>query len=327
MPEVRFLFYDSVVRLDHFSGAISVSNPRRDDYTDLFNDCSSECSGGPENPAIISTLPRTEYLARVAKIKRHIYEGDVYQVNFTNRFDIHSRSDPFLIYRRLRRLNPSPYGAFLNFGAYQILSSSPERMFKQEGNRITTSPIKGTVSRGESPLEQRRNLRRLLNSEKDRAELLMIVDLERNDLGKLAQTGSVKVDSVYRPEIYSSLIHLVSDISARLRPGMGLSAVFKALLPGGSVTGAPKKRAVEIISRLESTPRSVYTGCIGYVDGDRADFNIAIRTMLHHGNIYHVYAGGGIVADSDPEAEYQEMLLKVGNLLQALGVDPKQVAQ
>jgi para-aminobenzoate synthetase component 1 len=153
----------------------------------------------------------------------------------------------------------------------------------------------------------------------------MIVDLERNDLGKIAHIGSVRVDELFKTEVYSSLIHLVSDISAHLKPEVRLPDIFRALLPGGSITGAPKRRAVEIINQLETTPRSVYTGCIGYLDGDRADFNIAIRTMLYRDGVYHVHAGGGIVDDSDPEAEYQEMLLKAGNLLRALGVEPKRV--
>ncbi|MFQ6007444.1 MAG: anthranilate synthase component I family protein [Candidatus Zixiibacteriota bacterium] len=237
-----------------------------------------------------------------------------------------SQADPFAIYKRLRVLNPSPYGAYLNFGDYQILSSSPERMFKKVGKCITTSPIKGTIERGKNTIEERENLHRLLHSEKDRAELLMIVDLERNDLGKIAQIGTVHVDSIFKPETYSSLIHLVGDVSSELSPEVGLTDIFKALLPGGSITGAPKRRAVEIINQLEATPRSIYTGCIGYVFGEEAEFNIAIRTMVHYGNTYQVHAGGGIVADSEPEAEYQEMLLKAGNLFKALGVDPKRLA-
>jgi para-aminobenzoate synthetase component 1 len=233
---------------------------------------------------------------------------------------VNSDSDPFDVYRRLRRLNPAPYGAYLNFGNYQVLSTSPERMFLKQGNQISTSPIKGTIANGSDLSSSELNRSRLLQSEKDRAELLMIVDLERNDLGRIAQTGSVQVERLFKAEIYSSLIHLVSDISAELRHDVKLKDILNALMPGGSITGAPKKRAVEIIADMERDPRSVYTGCIGYVDGDTADFNIAIRTMIHSGGQYHVHAGGGIVADSDPVAEYEEMLLKARNLLRALGV-------
>jgi para-aminobenzoate synthetase component 1 len=323
VPEMRFLFYDSVVCFDHLMGVITVTNPDHDDYSDLFAGASADYVGNTtESSVVIPTVSRVEYLKNVERIKRYIFEGDVYQVNFTGRFDVHSQSSPLVVYQRLRRLNPSPYGAFLNFGDYQILSSSPERMFKKDGRHISTSPIKGTIARGKNRLEEAVNLQRLLSSEKDKAELLMIVDLERNDLGKVAQVGTVQVDEIFRSEVYSSLIHLASDISAELRPEVGLTDVFKALLPGGSITGAPKRRAVEIINQLEATPRSVYTGCIGYIDGDRAVYNIAIRTILCQGERYYVHAGGGIVADSDPETEYQEMLLKASNLFQALRVNP-----
>jgi para-aminobenzoate synthetase component 1 len=222
-------------------------------------------------------------------------------------------------------MNPAPYSAYCNFGDYRILSSSPERMFLKEGNRITTGPIKGTIARGSNEEEDMVNTERLLRSEKDRAELLMIVDLARNDLGRIAEIGSVSVDSLFRPEIYSSVIHLVGDVSCRLAPKTGTTDVLRALMPGGSITGAPKRRAIEIIDSLEDTPRSVYTGCIGYVVGDRADFNIAIRTMLYRNGRYHIHAGGGIVADSEPGAEFEEMRLKARNMLSAVGLPPERI--
>ena len=305
IPSVRFLFYDHATRFNHTEvvGA--------NDFDNSANCLDGEC--------LIRTS-KADYIERVQAIKDHIREGDIYQANFTTRIDVNSDSDPFDVYRRLRRLNPAPYGAYLNFGDYQVLSTSPERMFLKNGDQISTSPIKGTIANGSDLSSSELNRTRLLQSEKDRAELLMIVDLERNDLGRIAQTGSVEVERLFKTEIYSSLIHLVSDISAELRHDVKLKDILSALMPGGSITGAPKKRAVEIIADMERDPRSVYTGCIGYVDGDTADFNIAIRTMIHSGGQYHVHAGGGIVADSDPVAEYEEMLLKARNLLRALGV-------
>jgi para-aminobenzoate synthetase component 1 len=266
------------------------------------------------------TLPRDEYLHRVSRIKHHIHEGDIYQANLTSRFDCSSPLGPFSAYLRLRRLNPCWYGAYLNFGDYQVLSSSPERMFRWEADRIVSSPIKGTIALGGDAAETEHNLQTLLHSAKDRAELLMIVDLVRNDLGRIAQIGSVAVDNLCRPEIHSSLIHLVADVSARPDLDCGLPEIVHSLLPGGSITGAPKKRAVEILQQLETTPRSVYTGCIGHVGGGIADFNIAIRTMVHQNDAYRIHAGGGIVADSDPAAEYDEMRLKAHNLFRALGI-------
>lgn len=264
-------------------------------------------------------ISKTQFVESILKIKAHIKEGDIYQANFTTRFDIETDANPFDIYKNLRSLNPSPYGGYLNFGDYQVISSSPERMFHIENGIVKSAPIKGTIKRGQSTQEEKQNLLTLLNSAKDKAELLMIVDLVRNDLGKIAEVGTVKVETLFKPELYSSLIHLVSDISAKLKPKTSFEDIIKALLPGGSITGAPKKRAVEILEAVETVPRGVYTGCIGILSKDYADFNLAIRTMVHQNGNYQIHAGGGIVADSSPEAEYEEMLLKAKNLLKAVG--------
>ncbi|MDH3890961.1 MAG: aminodeoxychorismate synthase component I [candidate division Zixibacteria bacterium] len=309
IPSVRFLFFDRAQKFDHTE---SVGANSIDDAVDQ--------SGGE---CLIQTS-RADYIERIRAIKDHIREGDIYQANFTTRIDVNSDAPPFDVYRRLRRLNPAPYSAYLDFGDYQILSTSPERMFLKEGGRISTGPIKGTIAASDDPMANDYSRRRLLESDKDRAELLMIVDLERNDLGRIARTGTVEVERLFKTETYSSLIHLVSDISAELRNDVRLKDIVATLMPGGSITGAPKKRAVEIIADMETLPRSVYTGCIGYVDGDKADFNIAIRTMIHAGGQYQVHAGGGIVADSDPDSEYDEMLLKARNLLKSLGVQQEE---
>ncbi|RKX29096.1 MAG: aminodeoxychorismate synthase component I [Candidatus Zixiibacteriota bacterium] len=304
IPSVRFLFYDRVRQYHHSQNKL-LSNEQ------IFNP-------EPCSVKVVPTLSHDDYCNRIRQIKDHIREGDIYQANFTTRFDVHSTAKPFDVYTRLRSLNPAPYSCYMNFGDYQILSSSPERMFLKTQHHITSCPIKGTIARSLFP---ERDIKCLLESEKDRAELLMIVDLVRNDLGRVAETGSVKVESLFRPEVYSSLIHLVSDIRAECRRDVTLTDILKALLPGGSITGAPKQRAVEIISELEPVPRSVYTGCIGYVYEGTADFNIAIRTMVHHNDVYQIHTGGGIVADSDPEEEYNEMFLKAGNLLKATYAD------
>lgn len=316
----HFYIYDKVLRYDHETGEFDdpefASRLARENTPPVVS-----LVPAVTDPNIRPVISRAEYLKQVERIQWHVHEGDIYQANFTCRFDVSGGYPPFEVYRRLRRLNPSPYGAYLNFGDYRVLSSSPERMFRLEGDYITSTPIKGTIERGSTESEERKNLKILVNSEKDRAELLMIVDLVRNDLGKLARTGTVSVDSLYRVDIYSSLIHLMADISARLRPEVRFSDIIEALLPGGSITGAPKRRAVEIIDALESAPRSVYTGCIGWLGGGRADFNIAIRTVVHREGNYHIHAGGGIVADSEPLKEYEEMQLKALNLFRAVGVD------
>ncbi|MCH7946630.1 MAG: anthranilate synthase component I family protein [candidate division Zixibacteria bacterium] len=320
LPLIHFYFYDTHLKFDHFANSYELigNNPAR--YADILT-----ASEAPENHLAVAsadcrpTISKNDYLRSVRKIKEHIKEGDIYQANFTCGFDVKSDALAFDTYKRLRRLNPAPYAAYLNFGDYQILSSSPERMFKKVGLDISSCPIKGTITSGRDDFERQQNRLKLLNSEKDKAELLMIVDLVRNDLGKVAETGTVRVDNLFEPEDYSSLIHLVTDISAKLRNDLSLADIIKALLPGGSITGAPKKRAVEIIQEIETTPRGVYTGCIGYVDGDQAEFNIAIRTMTYQDSFYRINSGGGIVSGSSPESEYEEMLLKAKNLLRALG--------
>lgn len=312
VPDIRFLLYSDATKIER----------DHDNIGRLTEPWISDLDSMSRRPTCVTpTLDRSTYLDKVAQIKDHIHEGDIYQANFTNRIDVETDLDPIEAYLRLRQFSPSPYSAYLNFGDYQILSSSPERMFKRDGDSITTGPIKGTIAAGDTENSSRANLKELLASEKDHAELLMIVDLERNDLGRIARVGSVEVDSLFRAEVYSSVIHLVADVRAQLRPGITYTDIFDALLPGGSITGAPKQRAVQIIDELEVTPRSVYTGVIGYIDGDQADFNIAIRTMIHRDGVYHVHAGGGIVADSEPEAEYQEMRLKTSAMMKALGAD------
>lgn len=303
IPSTRFLLYENLHPIADNSLIHTEFAPTK--FTDAH---------------ITNSISKNAYIKKVMEIKKHIKEGNIYQANFTTRFEISSLFSPFESYLRLRQLNPSPYGAYLNFGNYQILSSSPERIFTTQENRITTCPIKGTIVLGTNESEQQTNLKKLLNSEKDKAELLMIVDLMRNDLGRIAQTGTVSVDSLFKPEIYSSLIHLVSDISAALKNNITFADIINALIPGGSITGAPKKRAVEIINDLEEFPRFVYTGSIGYMTKEKADFNIAIRTIYYYNNMYYIHAGGGIVADSDPESEYDEMLLKAKNLFKAVGL-------
>jgi len=320
LPLMHFYFYDTHLKFDHFANSYELIGCNPEKYSGILTE-----SDAPKNRLAVNsadcrpTISKKVYLQSVRKIKDHIKEGDIYQANFTCGFDVKSDAPAFDAYKRLRRLNPAPYAAYLNFGDYQILSSSPERMFKKVGLDITSCPIKGTIASGQDDLEREQNRLRLLNSEKDKAELLMIVDLVRNDLGKVAETGTVRVDNLYEPEDYSSLIHLVSDISAKLRDDMSLPDIIKAMLPGGSITGTPKKRAVELIQEIETTHRGVYTGCIGFVDGDKAEYNIAIRTITHQDSLYRLNSGGGIVSGSSPESEYDEMCLKAKNLLKALG--------
>jgi para-aminobenzoate synthetase component 1 len=248
----------------------------------------------------------------------YIEAGDIYQANITQRFQAplpagFAPGGPgrFALYDALRRRNPATFAAFIDFGETVILSSSPERFLKVAGKRIETRPIKGTRPRGADPAEDAGLARQLLVSDKDRAENLMIVDLLRNDLGRVAKLGSVKVPVLFGLESYATVHHLVSVVTAELDEGRNAVDLLRAAFPGGSVTGAPKIRAMEIIAELEPTARGPYCGAIGYLSATGAmDTNIVIRTVLIDGDRISFQVGGGIVADSDPEAEYQETLVK-----------------
>ena len=326
IPEYLFNLYRSVLIYDHQRDIYRATDPDADDYTDalLFDKHGRHvpcmCEGSA--PAIFRpAIEKSDYINKVNQIKNHITEGDIYQANLTNRFTAKSDMPGYKCYRRLRRLNPAPYSAYLNFGDFEIISSSPERLITKAGKRIETRPIKGTRPRGKGRQEDERLKSELSHSEKDRAELLMITDLSRNDLGRVAQTGSVTVSALHQLETYSSVHHLVSYVVARLDSGKSISDLMEAVLPGGSITGAPKKRAVEILLDIEPVPRMVYTGSIGWIYKSDLDFNIAIRTILKTGNNYMVNAGGGIVADSDANEEYAEIITKAYNLFAAVSDD------
>ncbi len=261
------------------------------------------------------------YCRAVERVQDHIAAGDVYQVNISQRLRIRWDGDPLALYLRLRRVNPAPYSAYLRFPEAAILSASPELFLRLEGGRVVTRPIKGTRPRHPDPALDQALRRELVESVKDRAELLMIVDLERNDLGKVCLPGSVQVPELYTVESHPGVHHLVSAVTGRLAPGRGVADLLRATFPGGSITGAPKVRAMEIIEELEPVRRGVYTGAIGCLSFDGSlVLNVAIRTFVHRRGWLTLHAGGGVVADSIPEMEYMETLHKAAGLLRALGI-------
>jgi len=272
-------------------------------------------NAGAPRPA----MPKAAYLAAVARIKEYIAAGDVYQVNLTQRFDAAPLSHPFSIYERLRRRSPAPFSCYVNLGSHQIVGSSPERFLRIENGRVETRPIKGTRPRGRNPIEDARLRDELLGSEKDRAELLMIVDLERNDLGRVCGFGTVAVDDFCRLESHPTVHHLAATVSGRLRPECDAFDCIRAMFPGGSITGAPKIRAMQIIDELETCRRDIYTGSVGYIGFDgAADLNIAIRTIICSRGRATYHVGGGIVWDSDPEAEFKECMDKGRAMFESL---------
>ncbi|MBI2862271.1 MAG: aminodeoxychorismate synthase component I [Chloroflexi bacterium] len=271
--------------------------------------------------SMTSTFSHAEYLAAVEAVKEYIAQGEVYQVNLSQRFQVEALVDPWALYLGLRRASPAPFAAYLGFPEAAILSASPEEFLRLDGQMVTTRPIKGTRPRGRTPEDDRALATELLASAKDRAENLMIVDLLRNDLGRVCRIGSVRVPELFALESFPTVHHLVSTVGGDLREGLDAVDLLRACFPGGSITGAPKIRAMEIIDELEPVERSVYCGAIGYIGFDGSlRTSIAIRIIVVKDGVAYVPVGGGIVADSDPEAEYQETLDKARGAMTALGL-------
>lgn len=264
---------------------------------------------------------RKNYQRAFAAVQDYIRAGDCYQVNLAMAFTAPCEGHPWPLYRALRRRNPAPYSAWLNFPFGQVLSSSPERFLALRDGRVETRPIKGTRARAADAGEDAARVRELANSAKDRAENLMIVDLLRNDLGKVCVPGSVAVPELFQVESFATVHHLVSTVTGHMAPGKDAIDLLAASFPGGSITGAPKQRAMEIIEELEPERRGVYCGAIGYLGFDGAlDLNIAIRTLVCDGGHVRFWTGGGLVADSELEAEYQECMDKARALLEVLAL-------
>jgi para-aminobenzoate synthetase component 1 len=268
---------------------------------------------------IASSLERPAYLPRARRVLDYIEAGDCYQANLTREFRAPCSGDPWTFYRHLHDTNPAPMGAFLEYPFGAVLSSSPERFLVVEGREVVTRPIKGTRRRRPDPGQDAAAAAELAASPKDRAENVMIVDLLRNDLGRVCETGSVKVGALCEVESFATVHHLVSTVTGRLAPGLDALDALQACFPGGSITGAPKRRAMQVIDELEPHRREVYCGAIGYVaPGGRMDMNIPIRTTLVAGGELRFYAGGGIVADSTPEDEFDETEAKVAAIRRAI---------
>jgi len=329
IPDMAVGIYDWAVVVDHSEQRAWLAGQGRDPDTDrkwdalvrLFTAEPSERQRAPfrVTSSITSNFTPKGYGHAFNRVLDYIRAGDCYQVNLAQRFTAHASGDPWLAYQRLRLINPAPYAAYLSTPYAHILSASPERFLRVANGQVETKPIKGTRPRaGHAKLDAGR-IAELLASEKDRAENLMIVDLLRNDLSKNCELGSVKVPRLFEVESFATVHHLVSTVTGRLKQGRDAIDLLRGAFPGGSITGAPKTRAMQIIEELEPHRRGVYCGAIGYIgyDGDM-DTNIAIRTLVHSRGIVRFWAGGGIVADSQREAEYQETFDKAAALLNLL---------
>jgi para-aminobenzoate synthetase component 1 len=334
LPDAWFAVYDAALVFDHAAGTIrSVrlgegGDPSSRDTIRRISEAAArgdrlatevDRPGGEARAARTGT-PRAAYEHAVRDVLARIARGDLYQVNLSHRITAPLEAEPFAVFERLMRDNPAPFSAFLDAGAWQILSASPERFVELRGDVARSSPIKGTRPRGAFPEEDLLHADDLRTSAKDRAENVMIADLVRNDLGRVCRPGSVTVESLCRLESFATVHHLVTTVRGRLREDRDRYDLLRALFPGGSMTGAPKVAAMQAIAALEEEERGAYSGAIGYLSGDGAcDFNIVIRTLACGGGRAHFRVGGGIVADSDPEREWLETLDKARALLEVLG--------
>lgn len=328
MPEMAVGIYDWAVLLDHQErrawllghGFDPATQHNWADLQALFAQPAGRACGSFQIcGAVRSNMDRAAYDRAFYRVQDYIQAGDCYQVNLAQRFEAPAQGDPWAAYLQLRRISPAPYAAYLNMPDAQILSASPERFLQVRQGLVETRPIKGTRPRADDPQQDRRNAEALLASAKDRAENVMIVDLLRNDIGKSCAIGSVTATRLFELESFANVHHLVSTVSGTLAPGYDAIDLLRGCFPGGSITGAPKLRAMQIIEELEPHRRGVYCGAIGYIGFDGSmDTNIAIRTAVYSAGRIRFWAGGGLVADSEADKEYRETLDKASNMLQLM---------
>lgn len=341
LPDCFFGFYDGVIAIDHFFKKLYViaaglpvkdislskryakakiadivkilGGYRRRNQRSLDSDF---CQSSLDDAHLFqSNFTKTEYLQSVQKALQYIERGDIYQVNLSQRFLVQNITgypmDPFHVYRALSRFSPSHFSAFLNAGEFCIISHSPEEFLRLEGRHVWTYPMKGTRARGKDFIEDQFLKNDLLTSAKEKAELLMVTDLERNDFGRVCEYGSIQVASMRTLEEYATVFQTIAVVQGLLKKGKDFFDIIRCCFPSGSVTGCPKIRAMEIIDEVESVRRGPYTGSLGYLSFDgQADFNVLIRTVVQHQEQISFHVGGGIVADSVPENEYEETLIK-----------------
>jgi anthranilate synthase component I len=345
VPEALLVFTDTVLAIDNVFGrahAVTMTDVggapdadelrrRYDDAVarldDVIRSLAEQPGPGPlplpaatADVAFSSSYERSDFEADVERIREYIMAGDAFQVVLSQRLSVPLRRQPLELYRALRALNPSPYLFFLELDGIALIGSSPEVLVRVEDGVVTVRPIAGTRPRGGTDAEDERLAAELLADPKERAEHLMLVDLGRNDVGRVARYGSVRVPSFMAVETYSHVLHLVSQVEGDVRDGLSAMDVFRACFPAGTVSGAPKIRAMEIIEELEPVRRGVYAGAVGYFayGGASMDTGIAIRTIVAQDGVAHVQAGAGVVADSDPAKEYEETLAKARALLRVL---------
>lgn len=349
LPDLSFAFYDRMVVFDHINKTVVAVAHAHVDASNLRRSYDDACrkvdrlverlqegvadlqltdidAGGPVTIPAESNFTKDAFKAAVAKCKEYINAGDIFQVVLSQRFKARTQARPFDIYRALRAVNPSPFMVYVKAGPTTLVGASPEIMTRVEGDLVTIRPLAGTRRRGATPDEDKALAEELLADPKERAEHIMLVDLGRNDVGRVATFGSVQLSDLLTVERYSHVMHISSTVIGRLEPGKTSFDALRSCLPAGTLSGAPKVRAMQIIDELEPHRRGPYGGAVGYVDfTGNMDTCIALRTMVVQGQTAYVQAGAGLVADSDPEAEYQETVNKAKGLLRALEIAETQL--
>lgn len=329
IPDALFVFYDNLIIEDIHNEKLYVTArgelaPAKDSIEALVREIESSPAflPPPKNPVTIdfqADFEKKDYKKTIEKMISYIESGDIYITNMTQQLSVQSENDPFSVYCYLRTHNPAPFGGYFQYDDFQIAGASMERFLQVKDGQVETRPIKGTRPRGKTPEEDEAYRRELEESEKDHSELLMVVDLERNDLNHVCQAGSVKVTKHFEIEEYATVFHLVTTVVGTLEEGKDNLSLIEAAFPGGSITGTPKIRAMEIIDELEHHQRGLYTGSMGYFSLDGScDFNIVIRTALHKDGMYYLGVGGGITCESEPQFEYEETLQKAKAVLEAI---------
>ena len=324
LPHARANAYKNTILVDHLEKkTYFISFDKKRDAELIYDQCLNHEKEIIDEFVITEPIVNIEsfedYKRKFNKIQQYIIDGDVYQVNLATKFSTKYSGDPWVFYKKFREINKSPYMAYLKFEDYAIISGSPEQFISVNGSTITSRPIKGTMPRGDDPKTDCDNYEKLSSSEKDKAENLMIVDLIRNDLGKNCDTGSVNVKKLFTIESYPNVHHLVSSIEGQLKKEISPWSAFCDSFPGGSITGAPKKRSIEIISELESFSREVYCGSIFYLSFNKTlNSNIAIRSLIAYDEKLEYFSGGGITKSSTVKSEYNEIFNKAANIEKAI---------
>ncbi|HQD29812.1 anthranilate synthase component I family protein [Acetivibrio saccincola] len=333
IPEVYFVFYDNAIIIDHKTGQVSVTGlgilqdakksvdalvcEIKDNRYAEKNQEAFEKS--IHTPFFKSCFSKKDYIKAIEKMQNYIHKGDIFLANMTHTFSSIFQNNPQSTYENLRRINPAPFSAYLPLDGFHVLCSSPERFLKVRNGNVETRPIKGTIPRGQTPQEDEINRCILENSEKDKSELAIITKLEKNDLMRVCKPDTVKAKELFKIEAFATVFHLVSTVVGTLKDNCTCVDCMETMFPGGSITGAPKLRSMEIISELERNQRNLYTGSIGYFGFDgNADFNVVIRSILIKDNYAHIGVGGGITSQSNPQWEYNETIAKAIALFNSL---------